>query len=325
MAGRSIRTKVVDGFEQLEYEVSHRLTVEGSHDSSITLRSLTDRTIEISGNPVKFLQGHNVFGTNDLKYLIATLFDALCKIEELKLTPTDIEYDAIQDGEYRLSRVDVNEHYSFPTEQQAKAWLRAAGRSANMRYRGAGLFKEGTLYFVPSSRRYVPKIYHKGDEITSNAKGHKLPDALLQIPQLLDYAKKSLRFEIKILSTQLNEWHLHSGCNWTPEVATLLIKNQFLDKLQLSDNMTLSDDVLTSLPRNLVAPYTLWTAGHDLRQFYSKAQFYKHRKALLAYTIDISVLQEKEVQSNNIVPMISCLNAQPMGIPQWAYALGLVA
>ena len=95
----------------------------------------------------------------------------------------------------------------------ARSWLRAAGRSANMMFRGAGLFKEGTLCFTPESRRFVPKIYYKFDEINSKDKKHRLPDELLQIPELVEYAEKSLRFEIKILSTQLNEWQLHLGCN----------------------------------------------------------------------------------------------------------------
>ena len=52
----------------------------------------------------------------------------------------------------------------------ARSWLRAAGRSANMMFSGAGLFKEGTLYFTPESRRFVPKIYYKFDEINSKDK-----------------------------------------------------------------------------------------------------------------------------------------------------------
>lgn len=113
MAGRSIKTRVVNGVEKLEYEVTHRMSVAGSHDANITIRSLTDRTIEVSGNPVKFLQGHNVFGTNDLIYLVAQLFDVLSNIPELEIHPTDVEYEMIQRGDYRLSRVDVNEHFYF--------------------------------------------------------------------------------------------------------------------------------------------------------------------------------------------------------------------
>ena len=325
MAGRSIRTKVVGGVEKLQYEVTHRMKVKGSHDAGITIRSLTDHTIEISGNPVKFLQGHNVFGTNDLKYLVAQLFDRLFKIDELQLSPTDTEYDMIQDGNYRLSRVDVNEHFSFPSEQVAKSWLRAAGRSANMRFRGAGLFKEGTLYFVPTSRRFVPKIYHKGDEITTNKKGHKLPDELLQIPELLEYAKNSLRFEIKILSTQINDWGLQSGCNWGDDTATMLIREHFIDKLQLSANMSLNPEILQKLPNGLKPIYALWESGQDLRECYSKAQFYKRRNQLLEYGIDISIVQDKDEELPNVIPMIRYLEAIPMGIPDWAYEKGLVA
>ena len=46
-----------------------------------------------------------------MKYLVAKLFDRLCMIDELELKPTSEEYDNIQDGHYRLSRVDVNEHF----------------------------------------------------------------------------------------------------------------------------------------------------------------------------------------------------------------------
>ena len=323
-SGRSIRTKKIDGVEYLEYEICNRLSVKGSHDSNITIRSHTDNTIEISGNPAKFLQGHNVFGTNDLKYLVAKLMDKLFMMDELELKPTETEYNMIQDGYYRLSRVDVNEHFFFPSAQLARAWLRAAGRSANMMFRGAGLFKEGTLYFTPESRRFVPKIYYKFDEINSKDKKHRLPDELLQIPELVEYAEKSLRFEIKILSTQLNEWQLHLGCNWTPDIATMLLNEQFIQKLQLSENMSLDQSKLNTLPTGLKPVYALWEQGQDLRQIYSKAQFYKRRKQLLEYGIDISILKDKEEQSN-VVPMIRYLEAVPMGIPDWAYEKNLVA
>ena len=34
-------------------------------------------------------------------------------MDELELKPTETEYNMIQDGYYRLSRVDVNEHFLF--------------------------------------------------------------------------------------------------------------------------------------------------------------------------------------------------------------------
>lgn len=324
-SGQSVRTKIVDGVELIEYDIANRLSVRGSHDATITIRSHTDNTVEISGNPAKFLQGHNVFGTNDLKYLVAKMIDRLCQIDELELNPTDAEYDAIQTGGYFLTRVDVNEHFAFPSAQVARAWLRAAGNSANMKFRGAGVFKEGTLYFTPQSRRFVPKIYFKYDEINSKDKKHRLPDELLQIPELVEYAEKSLRFEIKILSTQLAEWGLNVGCNWTHETPTMLINEQFISKLQLSANMAIDSDVLQSLPKNLRLTYTAWANGEDLRQVLSRPTFYRYRTKLLQYGIDISVVQDKDNEQSNVVPMIRYLEAVPIGIPSWAYQKGLVA
>lgn len=322
-SGQSIRTKIVDGVETIEYDIANRLSVKGSHDATITIRSHTDNTVEISGNPAKFLQGHNVFGTNDLKYLVAKMIDKLCMIDELELKPTDIEYENIQEGKYHLSRVDVNEHFAFPSAQVARAWLRAAGNSANMKFRGAGLFKEGTLYF--EGKRYIPKIYFKYDEINSKDKSHRLPDELLQIPELIEYAEKSLRFEIKILSTQLKEWMLHLGCNWDADTATMLINDQFISKLQLSANMPIENEVIESLPKNLRLTYTAWINGEDLRQVLSRPTFYRYRTRLMEYGIDISIVKDIEKEQSNVVPMIRYLEAVPMGIPDWAYQKGLVA
>ncbi len=322
-SGQSIRTKIVDGVETIEYDIANRLSVKGSHDATITIRSHTDNTVEISGNPAKFLQGHNVFGTNDLKYLVAKMIDKLCMIDELELKPTDIEYENIQEGKYHLSRVDVNEHFAFPSAQVARAWLRAAGNSANMKFRGPGLFKEGTLYF--EGKRYIPKIYFKYDEINSKDKSHRLPDELLQIPELIEYAEKSLRFEIKILSTQLKDWYLHLGCNWDADTATMLINDQFISKLQLSANMPIENEVIESLPKNLRLTYTAWVNGEDLRQVLSRPTFYRYRTKLMEYGIDISIVKDIEKEQSNVVPMIRYLEAVPMGIPDWAYERNLVA
>jgi II/X family phage/plasmid replication protein len=322
-SGQSIRTKIVDGVELIEYDIANRLSVKGSHDASITIRSHTDGMVEISGNPAKFLQGHNVFGTNDLKYLVAKMIDKLCMMDKLELKPTDVEYENIQQGIYHLSRVDVNEHFAFPSAQVARAWLRAAGNSANMKFRGAGLFKEGTLYF--EGKRYIPKIYFKYDEINSKDKSHRLPDELLQIPELIEYAEKSLRFEIKILSTQLKDWMLHLGCNWDADTATMLINDQFISKLQLSANMPIENEVIESLPKNLRLTYTAWVNGEDLRQVLSRPTFYRYRTRLMEYGIDISIVKDIEKEQSNVVPMIRYLEAVPMGIPDWAYQKGLVA
>ena len=50
------------------------LPVVGSYDSNIMIKPVSDSRVIISGNPAKFLQGHNLFGTNDLVYLFNKAF-----------------------------------------------------------------------------------------------------------------------------------------------------------------------------------------------------------------------------------------------------------
>ena len=74
-------------------------------------------------------------------------------------------------------------------------------------------------------------------------------------------------------------------------------------------------------PWTLRLVYQTWKNGDDLKQIMTKPTFYRVRKQLLAFGIDIAVVNEK----NNIIPLIRYLEAEPVGIPDWAYEKNLVA
>ena len=101
--------------------------MRGHIPQKIQVKSHTDSTIWISGNPTKFLQGHNIFGTDDLRYLMSKIFDSLLKHEDLGLYPTEEQYQAIQDGDYILKRVDLNQSWHLKDRETVLAWIRAAG------------------------------------------------------------------------------------------------------------------------------------------------------------------------------------------------------
>ena len=58
-----------------EWLVHKKFSVEGSFSTKVQIQSLTDTQIYISGNPTKFLQGHNLFGSNDIVGLMGKFFD----------------------------------------------------------------------------------------------------------------------------------------------------------------------------------------------------------------------------------------------------------
>ena len=68
-----------------EWVCNKKLSVEGSYSSKIQLQSHSENLVYFTGNPVKFLQGHNLFGTNDIRHLMRLFFDELLKHKSLGL------------------------------------------------------------------------------------------------------------------------------------------------------------------------------------------------------------------------------------------------
>ena len=302
-----------------EWTVNKTLTVEGSYSSKIQIKSHTENQIYISGNPTKFLQGHNLFGTNDLVGLMGKFFDELLKHEQLGLCPDPFEYANIKDGHYELSRVDVNETWHLNNEKEVLAWIRAVGESAYLKHRGAGQFSGDTAYFGKHSRRWALKCYSKFMEIL--AKGHHLP-LDLQIPEMIEYARKALRIEGVTRQQELKRRSLHIASNWDIDTAEELLL-EYISKLEMSDVYMLDQSVLDTLPPRLRLTYQAWLNGDDLKSVFTHRTFYRVRKEMEKYGIDISTKSPKE--KNNVIPLIRVLEAKPVGIPDWAYERNLVA
>ena len=191
----------------------------------------------------------------------------------------------------------------------------------SMPYRGKGVFSGDTLYWGKGSKYFYLKCYSKGDEI--NGKKSNFPDAL-KIPQMLEYADRALRLELVLCSKALREWHINMPCNWLPDMPKMLLLTH-VRGLEMSNQFMLSDDILDTLPRKLRTYYRDWLHGYDLRQDLSRPTFYRIRKQLKEYDIDIALVRDVEKPLNNVVPLIKVLEAEPVGIPDWAYEQNLVA
>lgn len=323
IVGGSILCFDRDGNE--EWSTEKALSVVGSYDNRIQIRTHQQSYdtgkpshLFISGNPVKFLQGHNIFGSCDLLYLMTKLIEVMAVKESLGLCPTDFDWAMIRQGKYVVTRVDINQSYHLANHEQVLSWIRAAANSSRLRHRGRGQFSGDTLYFGKKSRRWALKCYSKFLEIM--VKGHHLPPEL-QIQQLLDWADKSLRIEAVMRSMELKRRGLDFASAWTPETAKLLLQ-ELIGLIEMTDSFSLPDEVVESLPTRLKPVYSLWIRGVDMHTQYSRPTFYRHKAALLKYGIDISITQES--LKSNVVPLIQILRAVPAEIPDWAYELKLV-
>ena len=302
----------------IEWQTIKRIQVKGSYDSTFTLRTDTSSEIvpgcftqvEFSGNPVKFIQGHNIWGSSDLTGLA---YEAITKaLTSLGLTMSTEEKRHLFDGHFSLSRVDVNHMYSMGSYEAVNQWLHSAEFSARTRM-GKGHFSGNTLYFQKKSTRWSLKFYSKGLEI--KAAGHQLPREFLKAKSFHEYASDKLRAELTLRTKELKKLGLDKGSSWGDNEPDDVF-NVYMGRLDMSEQKQLDDLVLT-LPSVLRSTYLTWKEGYDVKSLLPKPTFYRHRKKLLKHGLDISIPSGNK--PNNVVPLMMVIEALPADIPEWAY------
>lgn len=318
----------VDAHGELSWESKKKRRVEGSFGGSIGVATAAHEGPDpcthlwIDGNPAKWFQGHNLWGTDDLHGLAVATIEAL--VEQLGLTPTDEDRAAWAEGRIRLTRVDCTESFHLRSRAEVLAWLRSAEQTAHLANRGRGqLMKGSTLYFGKNSRRWSLKLYSKGQEI--RAKGHG-QDAVLALPHAVEWADKTLRAELTLRGMELQRLNLAYVGQWSDkdspgEGVTLELLRSRLEGMTMTTTANLPADVLDSMRPALRMAYQSWESGSDLRAILPKPTFYKFRKELLVHGIDIATLVPKEV--SNVVPLFKTLEAVPAAIPDWAVGTNL--
>lgn len=314
--------KVLPGGE-LDWQSPCRKSVEGSYRASITVRSIGGAGdgrathLLLSGNPAKFLQGHNVFGSDDLLPLIYDTFLVICK--SLEIEPSLEELRQIKQGDYIIKNIDINRSFELPTRADVRAWLRAMEFKSKTRH-GRPSSKGGTLYFGKGTSRWKIKAYCKGEELEAGKK-HGLPDELQNTP-LKSWADNKLRVELTLLKKELQEIGIGKAKDLTVSKIDELY-SQYIGRIEMSEQIALSSEDQLKLPTKFQSTYLHWNNGMDLRAILPKATYYRHRKALLEYGIDIALRKEKADRSN-VIPLIRVLEARPADVPEWAFDLGLV-
>ena len=307
--GGTVASITSDG--EIEWQVEKKQQIRGSYESSISIKSLDPKTILLDGNPAKWLQGHNIFGSDYLIGLVKVLMHKLIPL--LKLTPTDYDLACWHNGIYQLKRVDCTAMWELPRRVDVRAWLRAAEMQSKSRH-GRPVTTGGTLYFGKNSRRWSIKFYAKGDEIA--AKGHKLPFEIDLRDKLIELADNKLRGELTLRSIQLKEKQLSVAAQWD-ESTPLKLLIQYIESLNMSDQFSITPVSLEGLPSRLIAVYTLWKEGIDIRAMFPKASFYRYRSDLLKQGIDIAIRQPSK--PDNVIPLVRVLRPEAIvQVPRWA-------
>ena len=303
---------------ELVYQVDTKLKVKGSFDSALYIRTekIADGytwLISISGNLVKFFQGHNIFGSDDVCGLV---YETIVKLSQLFNAPqsNQLLYKIIK-GSFSISRIDINCMYYLESRFDVYTWLESASVTARSRH-GTAQTKGNTVYFGKNSSRWSVKCYSKGDEIEK----HKIPTNI-QTKSLIDYADNKLRIELTLRSKQLIDINLNHGTHWL-NIDIFEIYKKFVGKIEMAGSTAKKHDI--DIPKKLKSTYLLWQSGENLKDIISIRTFYRHRKALLKYDIDISIPRPSKPKTADVIPLGRVLELKPCGPPEWAYGTPLM-
>jgi len=321
---RSGAVVCVEADGTVAWESPRKMHVRGSHDATIHIRSVGGdgkgcaTHLYIDGNPSKWLQGHNLVGSDDLVALVFDVFQRLCAL--VGLEPTDLERQKVRAGQYRVTRVDYNRMFELPSRADVRAWLRAGEFKCKSRH-GRPVHNRGTLTFGKGSSHWSVVCYCKADELTAGG-SHKLPDEINQHPEIHRWIDNKLRVELRLRSKKLKALNLEIANTLTPAVLWKLYRD-FIGELDMSEQIELNSEQLLSLPNKVRGTYALWKQGFDLKDMMPNGTYYRHREVLMSFGIDINIRCDRRDDSN-VIPMIRILEAKPAAIPQFFYDNNLV-
>lgn len=294
----------IDPDGQIVWHRANSVSFEGSHDNRVMVSSRDGQELYLSGNPVKFLQGHNLFGSID--HLGLFLKTGSSVRQGLGLFPGP---ETATSGLFmppRFTRLDLTRSYRFRSNQEAREWIRDIASTARSRH-GAPVTRSGTVKFGKGSTRWGMLVYAKFDEIAVPKKGHRLPSSLGEhaIEQLTEWAEGVVRFELTLRAPELVK--LPAG--WEP----CAVHDAYMAKITWNRNADVLEGLdmidqakLTPTQAGYVAR---WRLGEDLRRHLTVPTFYRVRSGILA-AIGVDILAkppQREMSDSGAPPSVSAI------------------
>jgi II/X family phage/plasmid replication protein len=313
-----------------------KLPVEGSYSDKVVVfrwcgpaekdalrTGLCDGRLFISGNPQKWYQHHNVFGSDDCRPLGERFVHSVLEAAGIKLSSSEETFFSWGHG--KLTRVDCTGMLDFGSDEAVEGALRHLKKYASYKNRKR-ITKGETVYLGDRSGWWSLKFYNKFREVTSGKKGHTLggekPFDEWKAEELVRYSEGCLRVELQLRSKELEKRELGLLGHWSPGTCQEQLL-RVLEGVVMPEQMELSEGAVADLPASLRKTYAVWKAGWPLRECLSDATFYRHRKALLALAIDISELPSGvarvELRPDNVLPFVQRYASRGWkGVPDWA-------
>ncbi len=267
--------------------------------------------MSLSGNPVKMMTGQNVVGTEQINELAVWFFEMALIATELP--DCKVARRALAHGDVEVTRVDVNKHFRVGSTGDVRQWLRAVAGSTTVTHRGRGMYDDGMASVLFGVRRKAGKLvgstyasfkfYCKWSELKKNPP--KIPQ--LEFDKLLGMVEGEVRAEALYRRRELLEMGLNRLSEWDHESPSKLFE-KWIAKMEMPNAYRETD--VSNIPTAFRSSAQLWLSGVDVREMVSRPTFYRHRKGLLEFGIDL--IAEPPKGKRTVIPVIQVIEARPV-------------
>lgn len=308
----------VDQDGEIEWDVAQKLVFRGSHDTSIRIRSDGFR-VTLEGNIGRFNRADNLFGytVHDCISLANVLLAGFGLPPFTDRPPMQMVRKGGEDGGFQalgsvITRVDLTCNWVTGSSGNVEQFIRylqgfKSGRQEPTTYKTTG------VAWGVGSKYWYAKVYDKaGEYFRQCGKKAKAFD-----PALFDYMLTSgiARHEVELKSRYLKQNNLWRMSQWGVGME---------DRIYALFNDVIGGqtyvDTFLEIPGRAGELAVAWRDGADLKKRLSTATYYRYRKELLKYNIDIAVPSNiKRLQSR-----VEVITLSPAEVPSW-YSLPRVA
>lgn len=256
--------------------------------SNIKVRSLRNgRAIKFTGNPLTFLQQHNVFGSDDLIGLVHGTFMKVTELLHIKVS--DSTAQRILDGDFILRRVDIAYNFRMPQRDFVNKVIREIGNNWFEQNKNVSIYPNQTAYLNQYSKFWTLKFYDKHQQIVASKKN--LPHKA----RLLDYAERFVRAELTLRTPELKSRELNIGSAWSDVSLPRKMLLNAIDDAGLNGviKLCLTPDEIAVMPAAMKRIYISWAHGESIKELYGSATYYRAATQFKELGIDISKLPHK--------------------------------
>lgn len=310
-----------DGTGKVVFERHRASRVRGSFETSCNLKS-DGRVVVASGNFGRLNRSDNLFNYSPQCFLQRAnevvlfaglpLFTAESCGNAGNIGQVGVVGGALGDcgkseafaGRLNLSRVDITKNYRCGSVASARSVIRAvSGKSVSRVKKGVG--GDSSVWW--SNTRYMLKVYIKALEMEAHGTNSGAA---------YEYARDNgiIRLEIELKRRELADLGWSDFAEFEKAWDMGKVHNLFADyeKILTVENISNDAEFIDALPQKLRVTAAAFLAGRDVKSMMSRASYFRYRKALLDYGIDIA--DERPAQLN---VKIRTVEITPVSAPDW--------